>query len=122
MSTANTLQLPPHLQEVLDEAVRRIVEIAHPVAIILFGSHAEGRAHERSDFDLLVIAASDDPRGLNATLYGTAADIVQGRWDETPSLDVVVMTPDEWRHESQLPAQLAFRAKRRGVALYGHAP
>jgi len=116
-----TLQLPPHLQEVLDEAVRRIVEIARPEAIILFGSHAEGRAHERSDFDLLVIADTPQRRALTGELYEMAADLRHDRAYRVPSFDIIVMTPDEWRYESQLPAQLAFRAKRRGVTVHGRA-
>jgi predicted nucleotidyltransferase len=42
-------------QETLDEIVRRIVEVAHPEKIILFGSAATGRMGPNSDLDLLVI-------------------------------------------------------------------
>ena len=40
--------------EKLGEAVRRLVEAAHPRRIILFGSRARGDAHGDSDVDLLI--------------------------------------------------------------------
>ncbi len=47
-------------QEVLDEIVRRIVEVAQPERIILFGSHAYGSPSGESDVDLLVVLDSDE--------------------------------------------------------------
>ncbi len=41
--------------EKVDEAVRRIVEYAHPLQIIVFGSRARGDHREESDLDLAVI-------------------------------------------------------------------
>ena len=51
--------LPPDVAARLDEAVRRIVEIAGPQLVILFGSYAEGTANEDSDIDLLVVAETE---------------------------------------------------------------
>jgi predicted nucleotidyltransferase len=42
--------------EKVELAVRRLVEVAHPRAIILFGSYVRGNAHPDSDLDLLVVA------------------------------------------------------------------
>jgi predicted nucleotidyltransferase len=42
-------------KEVLDDVVRRIVEVAAPEKIILFGSAARGELGPNSDIDLLVI-------------------------------------------------------------------
>src|SRR5215212_5669541 len=42
-------------QEKIDEAVRRLVEVARPSRIILFGSAARGELDERSDIDLMVV-------------------------------------------------------------------
>jgi predicted nucleotidyltransferase len=41
--------------EIVSEMVRRIVETAHPLRIILFGSAARGEMDENSDLDVLVI-------------------------------------------------------------------
>jgi hypothetical protein len=48
--------------ETVDRMVDRIVERFHPRKIILFGSHARGDARSDSDFDLLIVAPSDEPR------------------------------------------------------------
>ncbi|MCX7044266.1 MAG: nucleotidyltransferase domain-containing protein [Candidatus Sumerlaeota bacterium] len=39
----------------LKEIVRRIVEVAHPLRIILFGSAARGEMTKDSDVDLMVV-------------------------------------------------------------------
>lgn len=44
-------------QSILDEIVRRIVDVAHPDRIILFGSAARGEMGPDSDLDLLVVKA-----------------------------------------------------------------
>jgi uncharacterized protein len=46
---------PKPNKEILDEVVRRIVEVAQPDQIILFGSAARGQLRPDSDFDLLVL-------------------------------------------------------------------
>jgi len=38
--------------ERIQEAMRRIVQTAHPRAVLLFGSHARGDAKPHSDIDL----------------------------------------------------------------------
>jgi predicted nucleotidyltransferase len=121
MKTASELQMSPELRKVLDEAVERIVEVAHPQAIILFGSHAEGRSHPHSDFDLMVIVDSDATGELETDLYGAIADLAEGRWDEVPGVDILVMTPRLWAHEVQLPGLLCFRIHRHGVVIHGQA-
>jgi len=112
---------PPQVAEALDEVVRRIVAAVRPEAVLVFGSRAEGRAGAHSDLDLLVIAETAAPGQATEDLYAIVADVRDGRWDEIPPFDVIVMTPDEWHHESQLPGQLAFRAKRHGVTVHGRA-
>ena len=42
-------------QAVIEEAVERIVAIAEPVKVILFGSYARGDGNDDSDLDFLVI-------------------------------------------------------------------
>ena len=42
-------------KQIIDEVIRRIIESASPVKIILFGSFARGEQTEESDIDLLVI-------------------------------------------------------------------
>jgi predicted nucleotidyltransferase len=42
-------------QKTLDDIIRRIVEVAQPEKIILFGSAARGEMGPNSDVDLLII-------------------------------------------------------------------
>ncbi len=51
-------------QAVLDEVIRRVVEVAQPEKIILFGSAARGRMRPHSDLDLLVVRAGVDALDL----------------------------------------------------------
>jgi len=48
--------------DVITEIVDRIVERAQPDKVILFGSRARGDARPNSDFDVLVIKESTEPR------------------------------------------------------------
>jgi predicted nucleotidyltransferase len=45
--------------ETLQEIIRRIVEVAQPEQIILFGSAARGQMGPNSDVDLLVVKRGD---------------------------------------------------------------
>ena len=42
-------------EQTLKEIVRRIVEVAKPSRVILFGSHGRHEAKEDSDLDIMVI-------------------------------------------------------------------
>lgn len=48
--------------DLVDEAVRRIVEEAQPLRIVLFGSAARGELHPDSDLDLLVVMPDEADR------------------------------------------------------------
>ena len=73
----------------LDEIVRRIVEVAAPDSIILFGSAARGEWSPDSDIDLLVVKSAVEHRRMLAQsihlhLYGIEA-----------AIDIVVVTPED---------------------------
>lgn len=91
---------------------RRIVRVAHPRKIVLFGSRAMGRDRADSDWDILVIADSDRPRHERAApLYGALSDLRQ-------PVDILVYTPaevEEWRN---VPQALVTTATREGRVLY----
>jgi predicted nucleotidyltransferase len=72
----------------LDEIVRRVVEVAEPERIILFGSAARGESRPDSDIDLLVVKEGAHRRKLSQAIYRRLLGI--GR-----SVDVVVVTPDD---------------------------
>ena len=69
-------------QGILDNIVERIVEVAEPERIILFGSMARGESGPNSDVDLLIIKDGADGLDLMARIYrrlhgvGAAVDAI----------------------------------------------
>lgn len=111
MPSEYTIDIPVNT-ELLDEIVRRVVEVIHPDKIILFGSRARGDAHQGSDIDLLVIAGSSEPRHRrSAPLYGALSDILI-------PMDILVYTPDEVKAWSEVRQAFVSTAVREGKVLY----
>ena len=69
-------------QSTLDNIIERIVEVAEPEKIILFGSAARGGMSRNSDVDLLIIKEGADTFDLMARIYrrlhgvGAAVDAI----------------------------------------------
>ena len=69
-------------EEILEDIVNRVVEIARPEKIILFGSAARGEMGPNSDVDLLIIRKGGHSRKLVGQIYrklhgvGAAVDAV----------------------------------------------
>ena len=53
----------------LDEIVRRVVEVARPERIILFGSAARGEMTRHSDVDLLIVRDGGDALDMMFRIY-----------------------------------------------------
>lgn len=103
-----------------DEALLRMVEIAQPVAVVLFGSYAEERAARGSDVDLMVIAETPDSVALAEALYGAWYDLQRDRPDLPPA-DILVFTPSEYVRENAVGFP-AHQATLHGRVLYGRIP
>lgn len=96
------------------EIVRRIVRLADPEKIVLFGSRARGDNRPSSDLDLLVIAESDEPRHIRPRqLY---LELAQLPLDI--DVDVLVYTPSEVWEWSGVPQAFVTTAIREGKVLY----
>lgn len=95
----------------LHEIIRRVVEVAQPERIILFGSAARGEMGPHSDVDLLVIKEVVDRRGLSTrihrSLYGVEA-----------AVDVVVVTPADVQRYKDAHALIIKPALREGRVVY----
>ncbi len=72
----------------LDEIVPRIVQVAQPERIVLFGSAAREDAGPDSDLDLLVVKRGALRRKLAQAIYSDLYGV--GR-----AVDVVVVTPED---------------------------
>ena len=57
-------------QATLNDIVKRIVNVADPERIILFGSAARGDFGRNSDVDLLIIKDGEDTLTLMSRIYG----------------------------------------------------
>jgi predicted nucleotidyltransferase len=77
---------PPH-DPVLQEIVRRLVDLYHPLRIYLFGSAARGQAGPDSDYDLMVVV----PDALPAPLRD-AGIAYRALWRLGAAVDVLVWT------------------------------
>lgn len=107
------LQLPSDLAAKLEATVQRIVEIAHPQEVILFGSYAEGRAGEDSDLDLLVVAETPSTVRLAAELHEALEPLLAPL-----SFDLLVCTPESWETGRRVRGFVTREADRKGVRLY----
>ena len=76
------------LDSVIDEVVRRIVEVADPDKIILFGSTARKEAGSDSDLDLLIIKPGVHRRKLAQKIYQRLLGIGY-------PVDIIVVTPED---------------------------
>ncbi len=108
MVSENTTTAP----SVLDEIVRRIVEVAHPDRVVLFGSRARGDATEDSDYDILVVAPTEEKTWRRAVPIHMALGGVP------VGCDIIWRTAqeiDEWRN---VRSHLLTTAMREGRVLY----
>lgn len=99
-------------ESAIGTAIRRIVERFDPDEVILFGSRARGDAREDSDYDLLIVGPSDEPRGrrigdVYAALLGVGIPI-----------DVLWWTRDEIEEWRDVRSHFINRALRDKKVLY----
>ena len=96
---------------ILDDIVRRIVEVAQPEQIILFGSAARGDMNRHSDVDLLIVKEGVHRRHLAGriyeNLYGVGAPV-----------DVVVVTPADVERYKDSHALIIKPALQEGRVVY----
>jgi len=114
------LPVPEELQPILAEVVHRIVQMADPDAIVLFGSHAQGRAREESDLDLLVVARTNNRWRLASKLYVLWHELRRST-PGLPPADILVYTPRQFVN-ALVVGFPAYEAARHGVILYGRLP
>ena len=99
-------------RDVLEEIVRRIVEVAHPDRIILFGSAARGEMGPDSDVDLLVVKADVVHRGhLAEEIYMNLAGV-------GVAVDLIVVTPHDIDRFKDRVGTVIRPALRHGLEIY----
>ena len=95
----------------LAEIVNRIVRVAQPEKIILFGSAARGKVERDSDYDLLVIKTCPNRRKLTDLIYRSLIGVGH-------AVDIVVATPEDVKKYGDNPVLILEPALREGIILY----
>jgi len=96
----------------LDEIIRRIVAVAAPEKIILFGSAARGEVGPNSDVDLLVVKSGVVHRGqLAEAIYMNLFGVEQ-------AVDIVVVTPEDIERYKDSIALVIRPALQEGKVVY----
>ena len=98
-------------QSTLDDIIRRIVEVAQPEKIILFGSAARGEMGPHSDMDLLVVKAGAHRGSLTGHIY-------EKLYGVEAAVDVVVVTPTDVERYKDSHALVIKPALREGRVIY----
>ena len=97
----------------LDRLVRHVVDVMHPLQVWLFGSRAEDRARETSDYDLLVVMPDGTPEidldPVRAWRLG---------WEVRVTADIIPCTRSEFEEEKHEIDSLPRVASLRGRKLY----
>jgi predicted nucleotidyltransferase len=96
----------------LQEIVRRIVEVADPDKIILFGSRARGNIRAQSDVDLLIVKDS------NLSHYRRVGPLYVSLFGIGVPTDILWYTPAEVEHWAGAKNHVIARALREGRVLY----
>lgn len=107
-----TRDIPEVTEELLDEMVKKIVSHFYPEKIILFGSHAWGMPDIESDVDLLIIQES------NLRPARRSAQISSACRPRGLSVDFLVKTPSEIKHQLQIGNPFLKRILEQGRILY----
>jgi predicted nucleotidyltransferase len=106
---------PLNKRLLLKEITRRIVALANPRRVILFGSGARGRMKKDSDFDMLVVMRAPVHRRQ------MAQKIYRGLHGVGISVDVVVATEEDLKKNGSRAGTILKPALTEGRVLYEEA-
>jgi predicted nucleotidyltransferase len=97
-------------QDKLDDIIHRIVEVAQPEKIILFGSAARGDMGSNSDLDLLIVKEGGDA-DLRAQIYDKLYGV------RVP-VDAILVSPADLERYKDSHALVIKPALRDGIVVY----
>jgi predicted nucleotidyltransferase len=99
-------------ETLLNEVVRRVLTVARPDRIILFGSAAAGQMTKDSDIDLLVV----EPEPVNTR--DRSVRIRRALGDVQYPVDVIVMSSERFEETKNIIGGIAYPARKYGRVLY----
>src|ERR1017187_2373958 len=99
-------------ETLLDEIVRRVLSVARPDKIILFGSAAAGKMTSDSDIDLLIVEPEfDNTHERRVEIRGAVGDIGY-------PVDVIVMRTERFERTKRFIGGIAYPANKYGRVIY----
>jgi len=98
--------------KLLKEVTRRIIALANPKRVILFGSASRGRMKTNSDFDMLVVV------GKSVHRRQMAQKIYRGLHGVGVSVDVIVATEEDLKKYGSRAGTILKPALKEGRVLY----
>ena len=99
----------------LQEIVRRVLTVARPEKIILFGSAATGQMTKDSDIDLLIVERAPKNRHEESVAIGDAIG------DVNFPVDVKIIASERFDATKNIIGGIAYPAHKYGRVLYGTA-
>ena len=99
-------------EQILTEVAKRLSAKFHPHKIILFGSQARQTADDRSDVDILVVSPI---KGKRRALMVDMDRALEGLGI---ARDIVILSPEEFEIDRQIPGTIARPAWKEGRVLY----
>ena len=99
-------------ETLLNEVVRRVLTVARPDRIILFGSAATGQMTKDSDIDLLVVEPTlANTHERRVAIRGAVGDIGY-------PVDVIVMRTERFERTKRFIGGIAYPANKYGRVIY----
>ncbi|HET6428365.1 MAG TPA: nucleotidyltransferase domain-containing protein [Phycisphaerae bacterium] len=99
-------------EDTLREIVRRILSVAKPDKIILFGSAASGRMTPDSDVDLLIVEPDVSDQRSEYVL------IIKSLWDIEYPFDILFIRTEWFEQSKDVVGGLAYPAHKYGKVIY----
>ena len=99
-------------ESLLREIVRRVLSVARPDRIILFGSAATGEMTKDSDIDLLVVAPAPKNR------HEERLKIADAIGDIEYPVDVIIIASERFEATKDIIGGIAYPAHKYGRVLY----
>ena len=99
-------------QVILEEIIKRVVAVAQPERIILFGSAARETMGPHSDVDLLVVKSGEFDQGQ------VVGDIYVNLHGVGQAVDIVLVTPEQLERYKNTHCLVIAPALREGKEIY----
>lgn len=100
--------------EKVEKVVGKIIDVAHPKKIILFGSFIKGNMRKGSDLDVLVVGRDDikNVRMESVRIREALEDVIM-------PMDILVVRESHFERSKDKPGLIYGEALRTGKVVYG---